>query len=533
MKIEALAAASCLALAACSQNRSHAEIRIAQQWEPQSLNPALENGTSAAEWGQLLFSYLVNYDGKGRLIGDAALQVPTPQNGGISRDGLTITYRLRPGIRFADGSRLTAQDCVWSIRAIQNPRNLIQSRFAYDDVAGADAPNDRTLVLHLKKRFPPVITVVLAPQGFPILPAHLLGAYPDFNRIPFDSKPVGSGPYLVEQWSRGDSVLLRPNPYYFKGIARLGPLRISFVPNPQTELDELQTREIDGLENDQDVSNFGFLRKIPGYRVTATPEHAVGSVIFNTRDPLTSDPRVRHALAEAIDIRTTISKAYRGAVSSDAPGRGLFLWAYDPRAYPEIPYDPPHARKLLDAAGWHAGKDGLRRKNGAQLRVLLIIQAGTPVDAIVANLIVQYERAVGADVTLKEYNITQFVAPASEGGPVYSGKFQLAYYDFENGDDPDTTDQFACRNVPPDGYNKSRLCDPRVDALLQAGLQTYDPSKRKAIYSRLESILYQDLPIALMFQRRQINAFADRIAGVDVSPWGPFWNVEKWRMRPK
>lgn len=533
MRIAALVAAGCIALAGCSGARPHAEIRIAQQWEPQSLNPALENGTSAAEWGQLLFSYLVNYDGNGRLIGDAAMQVPTPQNGGISADGLTITYHLRSGIRFADGAPLTARDCVWSIRAIQNPSNLVQSRFGYDDVARADAPDDRTLVLHLKQRFPPVVTVVLAPQGFPILPAHLLASYPDFNRIPFDSKPIGSGPYVVQRWSRGDGVLLRPNPYFFKGVSRLGSLRISFVPNPQTELDELQTGEIDGLENDQDVSNYALLRSIRGYRVSATPEHAVGSIIFNTRDALTADSRVRHALAEALDIHTMITKAYHGAVSPDAPGRGLFLWAYDPQAYPEIAYDPAHARKLLDAAGWRSGSDGVRRKNGQAMRLLLIIQAGTPVDEIVANLIVQYERAVGVNVTIKQYTITQFVAPASEGGPVYSGKFQLAYYDFENGDDPDTTDQFACRNVPPNGYNKSRLCDPRADALLHAALQTYDAAQRKAIYARLEAVLYQDLPIALVFQRRQINVFSDRIAGVDVSPWGPFWNIAQWRVAGK
>jgi peptide/nickel transport system substrate-binding protein len=263
--------------------------------------------------------------------------------------------------------------------------------------------------------------------------------------------------------------------------------------------------------------------------VTATPENAVGSIIFNTRDPLTFDPLVRHALAEAIDVKTMIAKAYRGAVDSSNAGRGLFLWAYDPKAYPEIPYDPAHARALLDAAGWHLGADGVRQKGNQALRVLFIIQAGTPIDAIVGNLVAQYERAVGVDVTLKQYAITQFVAPASEGGPVYSGKFQMAYYDFENGSDPDTTDQFACRNVPPNGYNKSRLCDPRVDTLLQAGLQTYDPVKRKAIYSRLQSILYADMPLALVFQRRQINAFSIRIHNVQVSPWGPFWNVADWR----
>src|SRR5580698_4641859 len=110
----------CLGLAACSRHdvhTTHSELVIAQQHEPQSLNPALENGTSSMELGLLIFQYLVKFDDGGRMIGDAAIEPPTLRNGGISRDGLTITYHLRPGLRFADGKPLTAADCVWSIQA--------------------------------------------------------------------------------------------------------------------------------------------------------------------------------------------------------------------------------------------------------------------------------------------------------------------------------------------------------------------------------------------------------------------------------
>ncbi len=113
---------------------------IGQQQEPISLNPALENGQRSTQWGELLFSYLVKYDDKGRLIGDVAQDVPTLRNGGISKDGLTITYHLRKGVRFADGVPLTASDCVWSIDAINNTANNVQTRYGYDRVARAEAP---------------------------------------------------------------------------------------------------------------------------------------------------------------------------------------------------------------------------------------------------------------------------------------------------------------------------------------------------------------------------------------------------------
>ena len=509
---------------------THGAFVIAQQWEPQSLNPALENGTSSTEWSMLVFSYLLKYDDRGRLVPDLATDVPTLRNGGISADGKTIVYHIRKGVRFADGVALTAADCAWSIEAIDNPQNNVQSRFAYDDVARADAPAPTTLVLHLKRPFPPLITVVGAPRGFPILPKHALAQFADFNHAAFNGTPFGSGPYRVVRWLRGDRVELQANPYYWKGPLAIAHMTILFVGNPQTALNLLQTHEIDGYFNAEDFATYPQMRTIPGYRVTNTLQNAVGAIIFNTQDPLTADPRVRHALAEAIDIPNLIAKAYRGALSSRDAGAGLFLWAFDRRAYPDIPYDPAHARRLLDSAGWHAGPGGIRTKNGRTLDLLLIIQAATPGDATVADNIVQYESAVGVHVTLKQFNITQFVAPASENGPVYSGHFQMALYSFENGDDPDTTDQFACANVPPGGYNKSRICDPHIDALFAQGLSTYDPVQRAATYRALQAVLYRELPIALIYRRTQINAFTDRLRGQTTSLSGPFWNVAAWSL---
>lgn len=529
-------AALLVLLSACTSSHpsspAQAVFQIAQQREPQSLNPALENGQSSTEWGFLLFSYLVKYDQTGHLIGDVATQVPSLQNGGISRDGMTVTYHLRKGVRFADGAPLTAQDCVWSINAINNPANNVQSRYGYDRIAKALAPNDSTLVLHLKQPFAPLLTLVLAPQGFPILPRHLLARYPDFNHIAFDQKPVGSGPYVVDRWMHGDRVVMHANPYYFGGKPKIEHLTIRFVPDSQTALNLQQTHEVQGYFNEQDYSQYPQLLALRGYRTAAQPVAGVGAIIFNTQDPLTSDPRVRHALAEAIDIKSLVAKAYRGAVSASGAGRGLFFWAYDPAAYPDVPYDPAHARALLDAAGWRLGSDGVRSKNGTPLDLQMIIQAATPGDQIIGNAVTQYERAIGARVSLKQFNITQFVAPADEGGPVYGGKFNLALYPFVNGDDPDTTDQFACANVPPRGYNKSRICDPGIDSLLREGQRTFDIAKRKALYRQLQSSLYRLLPIELIYSRNEVDVFTDRLRGESVSLDGVWWNVGHWSLAP-
>lgn len=522
---------------ACSRSgtATHAgtdSLSIAQQREPMSLNPALENGASSTEWGLLLFQYLVKFDDRGRLIGDAALRVPTVENGGITADGLTITYHLRQHLRFADGAPLTARDCVWSIRAVQNPANDVQTRYGYDRIVRAEAPNPATLVLHLREPFAPLLTLVLAPQGFPIFPEHLLAGEPNFNHVAFDERPIGSGPYVVTRWDRGDRVEMRANPYYWQGKPSIERLTIRFVADPNTAINLLHTGEVDGFFNDEDLGNYLTLRAVPGTYVSNEPVDSVGAIIFNTQDPLTSDPLVRHALAEAIDFKSLVEKTYHGAFSSREAGRGLFIWAYDQRAYPDIPYDPKAAAALLESAGWQRGSTGVRAKGGRTMDLLLIIQAQTPGDQIVGNLVAAYERKIGVRVSLKQFNETQFVAPANLGGPVYGGRFQLALYEFVNGDDPDTTDQFACSHVPPNGYNKSRICDPRIDALLELGRRTDALAARKAIYARLQRLLYTQLPIALLYQGHQISAFTTRLHGQTASLSGAFWDVGRWTLSP-
>ncbi|HEY0613040.1 MAG TPA: peptide ABC transporter substrate-binding protein [Candidatus Elarobacter sp.] len=534
-----LATVAALAATACAQRSAGpgdaaapVTLVVAQQREPGSLNPALENGTSSTEWGELIFQYLVKYDDRGTLIGDAATEVPSLRNGGISRDGLTITYHLRRGLRFSDGTPLTAHDCVYSVDAINDPNNDPQSRFGYDVVSRAEARDETTLVLHLKRPFAPLLVTVLAPQGFPILPAHLLARLHDFNRIPFNSAPVGSGPYAVVKWTRGEAVELRANPYYAGGKPKIERLRIRFAPDPNTAMNLLRTGEAQGYFSDLDYGNYPVLQQIRGMRVTRTPMNAVGAIIFNTSDPVTKDVRVRRALAAALDVPSIMQKTYRGAVSTTNAGRGLFLRAHEPKAFPDSRYDPGAARALLEAAGWSEAADGIRRKNGKPLEVLFIMQAATPGDAIIGNAVAQYERAVGAAVVLKAFNVTQFVAPADQGGPVYGGKFQMALYPFVNGDDPDTSDQFSCKTVPPHGYNKSRICDPRIDALLLAGQRTYDTTQRKAIYARLQTILHDRLPIVLLYQRPELDTFTERLRNQTTSVSTAWWNVGSWQLAP-
>ena len=515
-----------------SPTPSSTMLTVVQQREPRSLNPLFENGTASKEFGELIFSYLLTWNAQNQLVPDVATQVPSLRNGGISPSGRTITYHLRHNVRFSDGTPLTAADCIATIHAVMNPKLLVQSRYGYDRIISATAPDPYTLVLRLQRPFAPLLTLLFAPMGFPILPAHVIAHIANLNTSTFNEEPIGSGPYRVVRWIHGERIDLAPNEKYYRGAPRIPHLRIRFVPSPNVAMEQLQTGEAQFFFNDEDWSTIPQLRTLHEIRTLVTPMNGIGALIFNTSAGPTADQRVRRAIARALNVPRIVRTSYRNAIDASHPTRGLFMWASQQQAWPTVRYNPVTAAHILSADGWHRGPDGSRRKFGGRLRLLLVIAAGTPSESALATQIREELDAVGMQVEIKAYALTQFAAPAEAGGPVYGGKFQLALYPFVPGDDPDTTDQFACSRVPPRGYNKSRICNQRIDALLLAGRRSNDPTQRKRSYLALQRLLAVQLPILPLFQARGVNAYTRRLHGVSGSVATVFWNVGSWKLSP-
>ncbi|MBV8280521.1 MAG: hypothetical protein JO347_00470, partial [Candidatus Eremiobacteraeota bacterium] len=221
-------------------------LRYADIAEPDSLNPLLSTQVVTADVEYLAYTFFFNYDDKQNFVPEVALQVPTQANGGISKDGKTITYHLRHGIKWQDGEPLTAKDVAFTFRAIMNPANNVQVRTGYDQIASVDAPDDYTVVVHMKRVFSPIISYFMCQQGQePVLPAHLLAKYPNINQIPFNSMPVGSGPFKVTEWQHGDHITLVANPDYWRGPPKLQKIVFRFVASTSTIQVLLQSHEID------------------------------------------------------------------------------------------------------------------------------------------------------------------------------------------------------------------------------------------------------------------------------------------------
>jgi len=212
-----------------------------------SLNPHLYTATSLSNLSSLTMAYLVRYGHDNKPIPELATIVPTQENGGISKDGKTITWHLRQGVRWSDGAPFDADDVVFSTQAVLNPKNNEVGRDGWDLIAKIDEPDKYTVVYHMKKPYASYLPGFFGSAGANpcIIPKHILGKLPDINTAPYNAKPVGIGPFRYVSWKRGDSVTLEANPYYWRGTPKLKQIVYKQIPDRNTLLTQLQTGEID------------------------------------------------------------------------------------------------------------------------------------------------------------------------------------------------------------------------------------------------------------------------------------------------
>ena len=506
-----------------------ARLVIAEKQEPNSLDPLFITGPSAAEIGPLVYSGLLTVDDRGHLQPDLATTVPTQQNGGISPDGMTITYHLRAGVRWQDGAPLTADDVVFTFTAIMNPANNIPSRFGYDTIRMVRAIDARTVRVSLRRPYAPILSLFMAPdQNFEVLPRHLLARYRSLNTIPFNEAPIGSGPFRVVKWLHGERLRLVRNDGYFGRRPGIAAIDLRFIPDSAAILDQLRTREVDASFF-SDPTYLAQYERLAAVRVERVRQSGFGDLLFNTQNPQVADPRVRRAIVGAIDVPRLVRNATKGAQNAAEAGRGLFGWAYDPAIGPPR-YGPVAAAAQLDRAGWLRGPDGMRRRNGRALALDLAFPSGTATINALAVELQQELRTAGIALTLRAYTAALFRAPAAVGGPLYGGKFELGFFEVFGTSDPDTHWYLGCSEIPPHGFNVQRFCDPVVDAAQAAGARSYDRSTRRREAVIVQQRVALEVPFVALYQTNAVHVIPRRLHGFRGSSLSPFWNVAQWRL---
>jgi peptide/nickel transport system substrate-binding protein len=501
-------------------------LRLASLNDPDSLSPLVGEYQVDVDLSMFWAGYLFNYSDANELVPELAVAVPTPENGGISRDGLTITYHLRKGVTWQDGVPFDAGDVVFTWHAVMNPNNDVASRQGYDDIERISTPNAYTAIVHLKRPFAPFVNTFLtmAATAYPVYPRHLLAQYHDLNRVAYNSAPVGTGPFKVLEWHRGQVLRMVANPHYWRGAPKLAEVDYSVIPDDNTLLTSMQSHAID-LWYNAPATLYGQASKIPATRALLTPFTQYSRIGFNTSRPIINDASVRRAIAMATDRKRLIETVSYGVNILGEGDQPAFSWAHDAALKP-IPYDPAQAGAVLDAAGWHRGPDRIREKNGRRLRVEIATITGSSVGNRLAVLMQAAWHAIGVDAEIKPYAPALMLASYGAGGILQTGKFDVEFSSWVNGTDPDDSSNVMCDQIPPGGQNTYRFCNRQVDAQERIALTHYDRPTRKRAYAQVQQILVDDVPFLTMWFARRFDVVSDDLHGYKPAhAVTTFWNT--------
>jgi peptide/nickel transport system substrate-binding protein len=523
----ALAALALLALAGCARSGSAPAapggvLRLAINAEPRSLLSLVSQSIQDNEILRLIYDPLIACDAAGRPVPALAAVVPTRANGGISRDGLTVTYHLRRGVRWQDGVPFTSEDVAASFRAVMDPRSVVQTRHGYDVVARVETPDPLTVRFRLKRPFAPFVGTVFAESDAPyyVAPAHLLGRGP-LAQSALNAAPVGTGPFRVVHWMRGDRLKLVANASYWQGKPALARVVVRFITDENTQLVALRSGDVDGAIT-MSANAAATARTVAGIRIATAPLNAYWGVMMNNQPGHpTADVRVRRALAMALDAASFRANVTHGFYTPPIADLPAVLWAAD-RALRPIPHDVAAARALLASAGY-----GPEHPLALDLAIIQASQTHR-MEAVA----VQSElKALGVDVRVHPYVPTMFDAPQSQGGILARGRYDIALYGWYAGMDPDDSGQFTCDQRPPNGYDHSFYCSAAMDAAQRAALASYDEGTRKRAYAHIEALLLRDVPIAFLGSPVAISALRDGIGGFAPTLVTQTANAQRWTLR--
>jgi len=495
--------------------------------EPDNLNEMYAHTDASDQLATLIYEPLFRYDRTGDFIPAAAPEMPTLRKGGISANGTTVEIHFRKGLRWADGEAYDGRDFVFTWHAVMNPANNVKLRIGWDDIAGIDLSADNlTATVHLRQVYSGVLGI-FGPAGgaaYPPLPAHALAKLPDLNHAPFNAKPLSSGPFAVTRWNHGSSIELAANPNYWRGKPGLQSITYKIVPNADTLFNELKTHEVDVYEA-MPESQIPQIDSLVGYTIS---KHVVANyrrLEFNTAKPNLSDVRVRKAIAMAIDFDRINNTIYHGynmrAVSDILPSS----WAA-PNGIESYPYDRVAAKKLLDDAGWRAGSDGVRAKNGVPLTFSVSTTPSKPANVQAEVQMQQELKVLGIQLEIKNYPPSLLF---SREGPVYTGKFDSEFTIATNGPDPDNEGLWSGKFIPPRGANTTWLNDPVLTRDSHAALLTFDRAKRKALYQEMAVRIHALAPVVYLYWQNEFDA-----VNGDLKNWKPasyisnYWNCWEW-----
>ncbi|MGQ4809151.1 hypothetical protein NKDENANG_02553 [Candidatus Entotheonellaceae bacterium PAL068K] len=529
------------------------KLRLLWWQAPTILNVHLASGGKDYDASRVVHEPLAALDTDANLVPILAAEIPSRANGGLSKDGTTVTWRLKKGVRWHDGKPFTADDVVFTWEFAADPATGAVTHRTYKTVKRVEKIDDHTVQVVFPEPTAYWFDAFVSGRG-QIIPKHLFKSYTGQNsrNAPYNHKPVGTGPYKIVEFKPGDVVRYTinmdyhvPNRPFFDTVEMKGGGDATSAARAV-----LQTGEFDYAWNMQVEKNvLARLERGGKGRVVVWPGRQIEHIQVNQTDPWTevdgersslkvphpfqTEDLIRAAYAKAVDRRTVAEQFYgrAGQPSSN------FVVAPPRFASPNTSweFDLDKAAALLDQSGWKRGSDGIRVKDGKRMKIVYqtsINSIRQKTQAIVKKAFAK----IGIDVELKAVKADIYFSSDPGNPDTYSHFYtDIQMYTTSTNPDPQSfMERFTSWNIPQKANNWSlrnsmRWSDPAYDALWKQGAAELDPMKRAALFIKMNDMVVNNHIVIPVVWRNPQSVATNGLGGMNLSTWdSTVWRLSHW-----
>jgi peptide/nickel transport system substrate-binding protein len=489
-----------------------------------TFNPMLADDHTSLAVIELLFDRLLAVDPRtGSILPGLA------SSWQVSADGLTITFILRDDVLWHDGQPFSASDVEFTFKTILNPAVSSPRQADFLPVEEFKAVDDTTFAVSLADAD---CSTLYDLGSVSIVPRHILGD-DDIQTSTFNTRPVGTGPFVFGEWVAGDHITLLRNTRYWGKAPHLDAWTYKVIADEEALLAGLQAGQLDVIPLPLD--DLASVETAGHFQIHRYPANEYYFIGYNTDHPILGDIRVRRALSQAIDRQRLVDRALEGQGQLLDTGLLPAHWAYPQEPSTRLRadlaqdrhFDPARAGELLAEAGWvDDDGDGIRNRDGEPLRLHLTTNGGNAVREAIAILAQQYYLAVGVAAEV------EFIGWGNFLEDIFTHDFDVVVFSWPLALDPDGWELWhSSENVLDAGFNFVSYHNPKVDELLLQGLRVpkCEEARRATIYGEIATILAQDQPYTFLFAPYNLIAVNGRVGGVAPNPFaGLHWNLADW-----
>ena len=516
------------------------------------LNPYFAVGTKDQDGSRIFYEPLASWDPDGNLSPVLAAEIPTAQNGGLSKDGKTIAWKLKKDVQWHDGKPFTADDVVFNWEYAADPATAAYSIATYKDIKVEKIDSYSVRVI-LSKPTPFWADAFVGVRGM-ILPKHVFEPFKGAKsrEAPANLKPVGTGPYRFVDFKPGDIVKGELNPNYHvanrpffdtlemkgggdavsaaRAVIQTG--EFDYAWNLQVE-DEILKRMEQGGKGKVDIVAGGDIEHIQCNFTDPWKEVDGERSSIKTKHPFLSDPAVRQALNLVVD-RAAIQESIYGRTGISTANY-LNAPARFQSKNSKWEFNVDKANQILDAAGWKRGGDGIREKGGVKLKMVY----QTSINASrqkTQQVVKQAAGKAGIDMEIKSVTASVYFSsdPANlDTYPHFSTDIQM-YTTTMTQPDPElfmiafTSWEVSSKENKWQGRNITRWRNEEVDKLYKAAEGELDPVKRGGMYIKMNDLAIQNVVVIPVVWRPRVRAISSKLR-LEQSGWdSDFWNLQNW-----